>query len=120
MSAIWQFNTRTFVRAIVQYTDVSRNPDLYEDEVAGLDRDFFVQLLFSYKVNPQTVAFLGYSEGGQQTDEIRDDHDRPRGVRKDRLCLAVVIVPGELNVLGIRRQTKKPTSAIAPARMNTH
>jgi hypothetical protein len=68
--AIWQFNTRTFVRAIVQYTDVRRNPDLYEDEVAGLDRDFFVQLLLSYKVNPQTLAFLGYSEGGRRTDEI--------------------------------------------------
>ncbi len=70
MSAIWQFNTRTFVRAIVQYTDVSRNPTLYEDEVEALDRDFFVQLLFSYKVNPQTVAFLGYSEGAQQTTDI--------------------------------------------------
>ena len=70
MSAIWQFNTRTFVRAVVQYTDVSRNPDLYEEEVEGLDREFFVQLLFSYKVNPQTVAFLGYSEGGQQTSDF--------------------------------------------------
>lgn len=71
MSAIWQFNTRTFVRAILQYTDVSRNPDLYEDEVDALERDFFTQLLFSYKVNPQTVAFVGYSEGGQQTSDFR-------------------------------------------------
>ena len=30
------------------------------DEV---ERDFFVQLLFSYKVNPRTVFFAGYSEG---------------------------------------------------------
>ncbi len=70
MLAIWQFNTRTFVRAIVQYTDVSRNPNLYEDEVEALDRDIFIQLLFSYKVNPQTVAFLGYSQGAQQTTDI--------------------------------------------------
>lgn len=70
-AAIWQFNNRTFFRAIVQYTDVRRNPDLYEDEVDRLDRDFFIQLLFSYKVNPQTVAFIGYSEGAQQTEDFR-------------------------------------------------
>ena len=46
------------------------DPDLYEDEVEALERDFFTQLLFSYKVNPQTVAFVGYSEGGQQTSDF--------------------------------------------------
>ena len=70
LSAIWQFNTRTFVRAIVQYTDVSRDPDLYSEEVDALNRDSFVQLLLSYKVNPQTVAFLGFSEGAQQTQDV--------------------------------------------------
>ncbi|MDX2437812.1 MAG: DUF5916 domain-containing protein [Acidobacteriota bacterium] len=70
LSAIWQFNTRTFVRVIVQITDVNRDPDLYLEEVDALNRDSFVQLLFSYKVNPQTVAFLGYSEGAQQTTDI--------------------------------------------------
>jgi hypothetical protein len=67
--AVWQFNTRTFVRAIVQYTDIVRNQDLYEDVVDELERDFFVQLLFSYKLNPRTVFFAGYSEGGAQTQD---------------------------------------------------
>ena len=66
---IWQFNTRTFVRAILQYTDIQRDQDLYEYEVDELERDFFVQLLFSYKVNPRTVFFAGYSEGGAQTQD---------------------------------------------------
>jgi len=66
---IWQFNTRTFVRAIIQYTDIQRDQDLYEDVVDELERDFFVQLLFSYKVNPRTVFFAGYSEGGAQTQD---------------------------------------------------
>jgi hypothetical protein len=70
LAAIWQFTTRTFVRAILQYTDIERNADLYEDEVDGLERDFFVQLLFSYKVNPRTVFFAGYSQGGAQTQSI--------------------------------------------------
>ncbi len=70
MKAVWQFNTRTFVRAIFQYTDITRNPDLYDDEVDALSRDLFVQLLFSYKVNPRTVFFLGYSESGYETQDF--------------------------------------------------
>jgi hypothetical protein len=70
MWAVWQFNTRSFVRVILQYTDIQRNPDLYLDEVDPVSRDFFMQLLFSYKVNPQTVAFLGYSEGGVEDQDI--------------------------------------------------
>jgi hypothetical protein len=66
----WQFNTRTFVRAIIQYTDIQRDQDLFEDMVDELERDFFVQLLFSYKVNPRTVFFAGYSEGGAQTQDF--------------------------------------------------
>ncbi len=59
----YQINLRTFVRAIVQYTDVERDPDLYPG--AGVDAEsenLFTQLLFSYKVNPRTVLFLGYSD----------------------------------------------------------
>jgi len=69
---IWQFNTRTFVRAILQYTDIQSDQDLYEYEVNELERDFFVQLLFSYKVNPRTVFFAGYSEGGAQTQDFEE------------------------------------------------
>ena len=67
---IWQFNTRTFVRAIVQYPDIERDQGLYEDDIDEVERDFFVQLLFSYKVNPRTVFFAGYSEGGAQTQDF--------------------------------------------------
>ena len=70
LKAVWQFNTRTFVRAILQYTDITRNPDLYNDEVDALSRDLFIQLLFSYKVNPRTVFFLGYSESGYETQDF--------------------------------------------------
>lgn len=60
----YQINVRTFVRLITQYTDIARNPALYTDEVEPATRDLFNQILFSYKVNPQTVFFLGYSESG--------------------------------------------------------
>jgi hypothetical protein len=58
----YQFNVRTFVRAILQYTDVSRRPDLFVQPVPASDRHLFSQYLFSYKLNPQTVLFLGYSD----------------------------------------------------------
>ena len=61
---VYQFNVRTFVRLISQYTDIIRNPSLYESEVDPTSRQLFNQLLFSYKVNPQTVFFLGYSDSG--------------------------------------------------------
>jgi hypothetical protein len=71
MTAMWQFNTRTFVRAVLQYTDIRSDPDLYEDEVDELERDFFVQLLFSYMVNPRTVFFAGYTEGGFENQDFK-------------------------------------------------
>ena len=65
--ATYQINARTFVRAITQYFDVSRNTDLYTFEISERDRDLFNQFLFSYKINPQVVLFLGYSDNYQNT-----------------------------------------------------
>ena len=71
--AVYHLNVRTFVRAIVQYTDVTRDPSLYAFPVPERSRRFFSQYLFSYKVNPQTVVFVGYSDtylGGRDTTTI--------------------------------------------------
>jgi hypothetical protein len=59
---VYQFNVRTFVRAIVQYQDISRNADLYTFPVDERSRTLFGQFLFSYKINPQTVLFTGYTD----------------------------------------------------------
>jgi hypothetical protein len=67
----YQFNNRTFVRWIAQHLDVDRDPALYTFDIDARSRDFFNQLLFSYKVNPVTVLFLGYSDshiGNSQID----------------------------------------------------
>ena len=65
--ATYQFNSRTFVRAITQYFDISRNTDLYTFEISEKDSDLFNQFLFSYKINPQVVLFLGYSDNYHNT-----------------------------------------------------
>ncbi|MGB5388967.1 MAG: DUF5916 domain-containing protein, partial [Thermoanaerobaculia bacterium] len=69
---VYQFNIRTFVRAIVQYTDIDRDLSLYDDpeDVDAQTETVFSQLLFSYKVNPRTVLFLGYSENREGSESI--------------------------------------------------
>jgi hypothetical protein len=74
--AIYHLNLRTFVRAILQYTDVTRDPALYIAPTAAGTRRLFSQYLFSYKLNPQTVFLVGYSDnasGSQTVDLARTD-----------------------------------------------
>jgi hypothetical protein len=73
---LFHLNVHTFVRAIVQYTDISRDATLYSFPIESRTRRVFSQYLFSYKFNPQTVLFLGYSDtatGSAQVDIHRLD-----------------------------------------------
>lgn len=68
---VYQHDARLLMRAILQYTDVRRRPDLYLRPTDATSRNFFTQLLFSYKVNAQTVVYVGYSDtylGSSQYD----------------------------------------------------
>jgi hypothetical protein len=58
----YQLNKRTFLRTILQYVDYRYNIAMYSREVDPEYRHLFTQILFSYKINPQTVLFLGYSD----------------------------------------------------------
>ncbi len=71
---VYQLDVRTFVRAIFQYTNIGKNPSLYLSPAAPVDRrdkNLFTQLLFSYKLNPQTVLFAGYSDNRLGVDVIQ-------------------------------------------------
>ena len=74
----WQFNVRSFIRLTAQIQDVHRNPAVYTDTVDASERDVGRQLLYSYKLNPQTVFFLGYS------DALLDDDDLSKLTTTDR------------------------------------
>jgi hypothetical protein len=67
---IYNVNTRCFLRAIAQFRDLDRNPGLYDYPVETKTRGLFTQFLFSYKLNAQTVLFLGYSDNSLGTREI--------------------------------------------------
>ena len=62
LNAIYQLNIRSFFRAIFQYSDYDYNAANYTFEIEPENRRLFTQLLFSYKINPRTVLFVGYND----------------------------------------------------------
>ncbi|NNF16046.1 MAG: hypothetical protein HKN70_04820, partial [Gammaproteobacteria bacterium] len=66
----YQFNVRSFLRLVVQHTDIDRNTAVYVDAVDANSRFLGTQLLYSYKVNPQTVLFVGYSDAAEDGDTL--------------------------------------------------
>lgn len=67
---VYYFSPEAFLRAIVQYRNVSMNPAMYEASVPPEREQVFGQFLFSYKVNPRTVLFTGYTDTRRATDEV--------------------------------------------------
>ncbi|MDH3490702.1 MAG: hypothetical protein OEM20_01710 [Gammaproteobacteria bacterium] len=49
---------------------IERDPTSYSDVVDSRSRDVGRQLLYSYKINPQTVFFLGYSDALIDDDNL--------------------------------------------------
>jgi len=68
----YQIDRRTQVRLISQRLDVRRDPTLYREPIDARTRQLGNQLLFSWKLNPQTVFFAGYSDTflGDQTVDL--------------------------------------------------
>ena len=58
----YHFSTRSFLRAIVQRTAQTNDPSQFVFPIERETEDLFSQLLFSYKLNAQTVFFAGYSD----------------------------------------------------------
>jgi hypothetical protein len=61
-TVIYQFSPRMFFRSILQFVDYDYNLAMYAEPRDPEFRQLFTQLLFSYKINPRTVLFLGYSD----------------------------------------------------------
>jgi len=67
----YTFTSRMFARVIAQYVSTSRDPSLYLSAVSERSGDFGGSLLFAYKLNWQSVAFIGYGD-----DRTLSDLDR--------------------------------------------
>ena len=62
LKATYTFNARCSLRVIGQYVEVARDPSLYGFSVPSKSGAFDGSALFSYKLNWQTVFFLGYGD----------------------------------------------------------
>ena len=72
----YQFNIQSFVRVSLIYSNISRNPDNYlyvdPDDIDRHSRDLSAEILYGYKINPQTVFYAGYSEHQDSTTTFSD------------------------------------------------
>jgi len=72
----YQFDQRQFLRFILVYADIERNLENYTlppEALADLDvrsRNIGSQLLYSYKINPLTKFFIGYSDSAYRDDQL--------------------------------------------------
>jgi hypothetical protein len=68
----YQFDMRSKLKLVLQYTDIERTLSLYDpaDDLDKNSKSFATQLIYSYKINPQTLFFVGYSDGGFQDDDL--------------------------------------------------
>ncbi len=62
LKATYNFDARTSLRVIGQWVGTDRNPELYTFPVPETDGVFTGSALFAYRLNWQTVFFLGYDD----------------------------------------------------------
>jgi hypothetical protein len=77
LRAAYSFTARSFIRLIGQYQSTARDPSLYTFAVADKDAQFGASGLFAYKLNWQTVLYVGY--GDTRTFDEPSDRMQPSG-----------------------------------------
>ncbi|NRA62064.1 MAG: carbohydrate binding family 9 domain-containing protein [Psychrobium sp.] len=60
--ASYQFDLKSYLKLVLQYYDV--------DYAGDVERGLNTQLIYSYKLNPQTLVFLGYADKGVKHGEM--------------------------------------------------
>ncbi len=68
----YQFDLKSRLRLTGQYNDVTLEQDGYKNKELGW------QLLYSYKLNPQSLVFIGYSSNGFEQDPLDQITDTNR------------------------------------------
>jgi len=80
----YQFDIRNQLKLVMQYTDIQRNAALYQanfdsdddNNVNAVDKLFSSQIMYSYKLNAQSLFYLGFADRGFQDDTLE-------GIEKD-------------------------------------
>lgn len=67
----YTFTSRLFVRGIAQYVSTTRNPSLYIAAATAHEGTLSGQALLAYKLNWQSVMFVGYGDDRELSGEDR-------------------------------------------------
>jgi hypothetical protein len=68
----YQFDVNSYLKLNIVYSDVDQNLNNNISAYSETNSDLSTQLIYSYKLNPQTVFFLGYSDNSYQDDDLSD------------------------------------------------
>ena len=71
LKGTYTFTSRLFVRVIGQYVSTTRDPTLFIDSVDARDASFGGSALLAYKINWQSVMFVGYGDNRENPDPNR-------------------------------------------------
>jgi hypothetical protein len=71
LKANYTFTARSFVRLIGQYVSTDRDPALFVQPARAHDGFFSGSVLFAYKINWQSVMFVGYGDDRELTEQRR-------------------------------------------------
>ncbi len=64
LKVLYHFNNSIFLRTIIQDGKIKRNVELYLNELPEKENFTSLQFLFTYKINPFTLFYLGFSTRG--------------------------------------------------------
>ena len=62
LKAVYTFTARAYLRAIVQWAGAQRDPALYPYAVSSRSGDLNGSVLYAYRVNWQTLFYVGYGD----------------------------------------------------------
>jgi hypothetical protein len=69
LRATYNFTARAFARVIGQYVRTERDPTLYAEAVEAEEAQFSGSVLLAYKLNWQTVVFVGYGDNRELSEQ---------------------------------------------------
>lgn len=73
LRATYSFSVRSWLRLVAEWADTMRDAGLYKANVDGHEGELAGSLTFAYKLNWQTVLFVGYADNSalDDTDVLR-------------------------------------------------
>ncbi|MBK9375058.1 MAG: carbohydrate binding family 9 domain-containing protein [Holophagales bacterium] len=78
LKATYTLTARSYVRVIGQYVETRTNPELYAEPVEERSGSFSASALVAYRLNWQSVVFLGYGD----TRTLSEEGGLPPGARQ--------------------------------------